>query len=192
MRIWTEDEVSLVLRWAQAEDHDRGELERLAAEIGRSTDAIIHFLRRILPPDERPWRTKPRWSEAEANELRTNGNVSGRSPGAIEKYAKRHGWEQIFRKEEPEQDDPSELTVKQAAKDTGLPRPRVYKLIRRGLLRRFKRGIALASFKKLLKKHPEEIPFDKLDRDRQDYLMVMGYKHPTMRVKMPSAKGLLR
>jgi hypothetical protein len=192
MKTWMTHEAAMVLEWAKGEHHDRESLEVLAEKTGRTPDAIVHFLRRTLAADERPWRLKPRWTKADQEELLATGQVAGRSPEAIEKYARRRGWEHILRRDDPEEDDQPRMTVKETTRELGLSRSRVYDLLKRGLLRRFKGGVAQTSITALLREHPEEIPFHKLDRGMQEYLVVMGYQHPTIKVKMPSVRGLLK
>ena len=83
------------------------------------------------------------------------------------------------------------MTVTQVAADLGLSRASVYRLLKRGALRRFKGGIAETSFSDLLKEHPEAVPYSRLSRDQREWLVLNGYQDPSLQVKRPSVRGLL-
>ena len=83
------------------------------------------------------------------------------------------------------------LTVTQVAADLGLSRASVYRLLKRGALRRFKGGVAETSFSDLLREHPEVIPYSRLPRDQREWLVLNGYSDPSLSVKRPSTKGIL-
>jgi hypothetical protein len=67
----------------------------------------------------------------------------------------------------------------------------VYRLLKRGALRRFKGGVAETSFCDLLREHPEAIPYSTLPRDQKEWLVLNGYLDPSLSVKRPSVRGLL-
>ena len=77
------------------------------------------------------------------------------------------------------------------ATDLGLSRASVYRLLKRGALRRFKGGVAETSFCDLLREHPEAIPYLTLPRDQKEWLVLNGYSDPSLSVKRPSVRGLL-
>ena len=83
------------------------------------------------------------------------------------------------------------LSVTQVAADLGLSRASVYRLLKRGALRRFKGGVAETSFCDLLREHPEAIPYSTLPRDQKEWLVLNGYPDPSLSVKRPSVRGLL-
>jgi hypothetical protein len=88
-------------------------------------------------------------------------------------------------------DDHTPLTVTQVADDLGVSRATVHRLLKRGLLRRFKGGIAETSFADLLREHPEVIPYDKLSPPQKEWLVLNGYPDPSLSVKRPSVRGIL-
>jgi len=73
--------------------------------------------------------------------------------------------------------------VAQVAQDIGRSPTTVQRLLREGLLRRFKGGIAESSFEALLREHPDRIPYGKLPLN--------GYPDQGLAVKAPSVRGLL-
>jgi hypothetical protein len=75
--------------------------------------------------------------------------------------------------------------------DLGVSRASVYRLLNKGVLRRFKGGIAGTSFSDLLREHPEAVPYSRLPRDHKEWLDLNGYFDPSLTVKQPSTKGLL-
>jgi hypothetical protein len=77
------------------------------------------------------------------------------------------------------------------AADLGVSRASVYRLLDRGVLRRFKGGIAETSFGDLLREHPEVIPYSRLRRDQKEWLVLNGYNDPLLSVRRPSVRGLL-
>jgi hypothetical protein len=90
-----------------------------------------------------------------------------------------------------EEAERASLTVAQIASDLGMSRAAVYRLVNRGILRRFKGRIAETSFSELLRKHPEVIPYSKLPREHKEWLVLNGYHDPSLPVKRPSTKGIL-
>lgn len=90
-----------------------------------------------------------------------------------------------------DEEERTTLTVTQVATDLGLSRASVYRLLKKGVLRRFKGGIAESSFGDLLRQHPEVVPYSRLPRDYKEWLVLNGYPDPTLSVKPPSTKGLL-
>src|SRR6202022_128383 len=123
--------------------------------------------------------------------LRFNGgSPPTRSLAAIRQYVKRHQCitAAVCSDEESER---SALSVAQVATDLGLSRASVYRLLKRGALRRFKGGVAETSFSDLLREHPEAIPYSTLPRDKREWLVLNGYSDPSLSVKRPSVRGFL-
>lgn len=83
------------------------------------------------------------------------------------------------------------LTITQIAQDIGRSRTTVHRMVKDGLLRRFKRGIAESSFEALLREHPERIPYDRLPRTKKEWLVLNGFRDEAMSVRAPSVRGLL-
>ena len=176
MKIWTTKEAFQVKTWAALDSNSRMPIEQLAESLGRTTKSVQDFLRRELGPGKLPWTEKPRWSH----------DVE-RSPEAIRKFARRH------RPSEPESEDDSEgLAISDVAKDLGLSRTSVYRLIAEGKLRRFKGRVAESSFERLLRDHPDAVPYRRLGRAQQEWLVLNGYPDASLNVKRPSAVGLLK
>lgn len=191
MRSWTIKEAKLALNWAAAPEQERISLEELAAMLDRSPDGVRGFLRRSLPPGERPWHEKPRWAPLEVEALKQGTEPTAqRSAVAIKKYAQRHLAIASPAPSEEELERAS-VPIPQLARDLGISRSAVYRLLRRGLLRRFKGDVAETSFHDLLRKHPEAIPYSRLSREHREWLVLNGYSDPTLVVKPPSVKGLL-
>lgn len=167
-------------------------IEVVANELGRSVEAVKQFLRRVLPKGQLPWVEKRRWLPEEIEAVK-NGQKSEipRSPAAIRKWKERHGFGTPRR--EATEDDPERtiLTPTQLAADLGTSRAFVYRLLQRGILRRFKGGIAETTFRDLLREHPEVVPYWKLSRDQKEWLVLNGYHDPSLNVKPPTTKGIL-
>jgi hypothetical protein len=79
----------------------------------------------------------------------------------------------------------------QVAQDIGRSPTTVQRLLREGLLRRFKGGIAESSFEALLREHPDRIPYGKLPPAKREWLVLNGYPDQALGVKAPSVRGLL-
>lgn len=191
MRSWTTKEAKLVLEWAREPAEDRVHIDEIASRLHRSSRAVQEFLRRVLPEGQRPWEERPRWSPEEIAALQLDGGMAAtRSAEAIRQYVKRHhcGAASSGSDDEPER---TALTVTQVAADLGISRASVYRLLKRGALRRFKGGVAETSFSDLLREHPEAIPYSKLRRDQKEWLVLNGYSDPSLSVKRPSVKGIL-
>jgi hypothetical protein len=192
MKSWNMKEAKLVMEWARTPADARPQIEEIAGRLGRSIGSVQQFLRRVLPRGQWPWAERPRWTPDEIAEAQ-NGAASlpARSSAALKKYLSRHrhGSTDDGRWEE-ETERPS-LTVTQVAADLGLSRASVYRLLERGVLRRFKGGIAETSFGDLLRKHPEVVPYSRLPQDHKEWLVLNGYFDPTLSVKPPSTRGLL-
>ena len=191
MRNWTTKEAKLVLEWARQPDEERTHIDEVAAQLSRSTRAVQEFLRRVLPEGHRPWAERPRWGADEIAALQLDvRTVSTRSAAAIRQYVKRHQCitATVCSDEDSER---TALSVTQVATDLGLSRASVYRLLKRGALRRFKGGVAETSFCDLLREHPEAIPYSTLPRDQKEWLVLNGYPDPSLSVKRPSVRGLL-
>ena len=78
------------------------------------------------------------------------------------------------------------------ANDLGISRTSVYRLIADGKLRRFKGRVAESSFERLLRDHPDAVPYRRLSRVQQEWLVLNGYPDTSLNVKRPSAAGLLK
>ncbi len=118
------------------------------------------------------------------------GTPSTRSAAAVKQYVKRHHYDAATNCSD-EDSERTALTVTQVAADLGLSRASVYRLLKRGALRRFKGGVAETSFNDLLREHPEVIPYSRLPRDQREWLVLNGYSDPSLSVKRPSVKGIL-
>ena len=191
MRNWTTKEAKVVLEWAREPGNQRTHIDAIAAQLSRSTRAVQEFLRRVLPEGQRPWTERPRWGADEIAALQLDaGTVSTRSAAAIRQYVKRHHSiaAAVCSDEDSER---TALSVTQVATDLGLSRASVYRLLKRGALRRFKGGVAETSFCDLLREHPEAIPYSTLSRDQREWLVLNGYSDPSLSVKRPSVRGLL-
>jgi hypothetical protein len=191
MRNWTTKEAKLALEWARGPAEERTHVDEVATRLNRSARAVQEFLRRVLPEGQRPWTEKPRWRESEISELRLDGgSPATRSAPAIRQYVKRHPC--VDAKDCSDEDsERTALSVTQVATDLGLSRASVYRLLKRGALRRFKGGVAETSFCDLLREHPEAIPYSALPRDQKEWLVLNGYSDPSLPVKRPSVRGLL-
>jgi hypothetical protein len=191
MKNWTTKEAKSVLDWARRPVEERRPLEEFASELGRSSDGVRRFLHRVLPPGQRPWHEKPRWTSSELDALRQQRlEIVRRSAAAVRKYRERHSGLSTDRQSDDEAES-IPLTVAQAASDLGLSRAAVYRLIKAGILRRFKGRIAETSFGELLRDHPEMIPYSKLRREQKEWLVLNGYRDASLAVKRPSVRGLL-
>ena len=190
MKSWTTKEAQRVLYWVRQSSEDRLPLDRLAEELDRSPDAVRRFIRRALPQGQRPWREKPRWAAAEIEAACDGADPSQRSAAAVRKYLQRHCTTSADESLNEEVES-LPLTVKQVASDLGLSRAAVYRLLKSGLLRRFKGRIAETSFADLLREHPETIPYSKLPREQKEWLVLNGYIDSSLTVRRPSTKGLL-
>jgi hypothetical protein len=181
----------MVLQWARGPAEERSHIDEIAAQLSRSTRAVKEFLRRVLPEGQRPWAGRPRWGADEIAALQRNaGSVSTRSAAAIRQYVKRHHSiaAAVCLDEDSER---TAISVTQVATDLGLSRASVYRLLKRGALRRFKGGVAETSFSDLLREHPEAIPYSTLPREKREWLVLNGYSDPSLSVKRPSVRGLL-
>jgi IS30 family transposase len=190
MRSWNIKEANLALHWASTPEEHRRSLTELAEQIGRSPKAILNFLRRQLPPGQRPWAEKPRWRNEEATAIVEN-SVSAKGPvqrsrAAVRMYKQRH-LRIDFEAMETEDEG---YSVAEVARAIGRSRRTVYRLIARGYLRRWKGGVSEASFERLVREYPEIIPYARLSRDHREWLVLNGFPDPTMKLKAPSTKGL--
>ena len=188
MRCWTTKDRRLVLNWAQTPEEARDTLPEVAAMLGRTPEAVQEFLRRALPPGQRPWREKPRWRSAETDALGKGRPVAGRTEAAARKHEERRRRTEWDRGE----GDRVRLTVQQVANDLGVSRATVYRLLDCGYLRRFKGRVAESSFQRLLRLHPEVVRRERLTREQREWLAINGYPDPGCEVKQPSVRGLLK
>lgn len=192
MRSWTTKEARQVLEWARTPLDARTHIKEIAGRLGRSAGSVQQFLRRVLPREQWPWVGKPRWAPEEIEALENDrARLNGRSPAAINKYVKRHCGRLSDDSLVNEESERTPLTVTQVAEDLGVSRASVYRLLNKGVLRRFKGGIAGTSFSDLLREHPEAVPYSRLPRDHKEWLVLNGYFDASLSVKPPSTKGLL-
>lgn len=189
-RSWSTKEARLVLEWARTPAETRPPIEVVANQLGRSVEAVKQFLRRVLPKGELPWAEKRRWLPDEKDAAK-NGQKSEipRSPAAVRKWRQRNG----CAKRRLADDDPERAvrSVRETAADIGTSRAFVYRLLKKGILRWFKGGIAETTFRDLLREHPNVIPYSKLSREQKEWLVLNGYPDPSLNVKPPSTKGIL-
>jgi len=189
---WTTREARAAIDWARTPSEVRTPVDEIAGRLGRSIGAVQQFLRRVLPRGEWPWTERPRWAPEEIAAVQSDGTIlPTRSKAAVRKYltrrCRRTSDDSLYGAELERQS----LTVTQVAADLGLSRASVYRLLDRGVLRRFKGGIAETSFADLLREHPEVVRYSNLPRDHKEWLVLNGYSDPAMVVKRPSVRGLL-
>ncbi|MCZ2078042.1 MAG: helix-turn-helix domain-containing protein [Bryobacterales bacterium] len=183
-RNWTTSDAKVAVQWARTEAPTRRPLRELAAELDRTEEAVKEFLRRTLPREQWPWRRKPRWASREMEQIQKGLNLNGRSRAAVRK----HRW----RERNADRDvDRQPLTVAQVAQDIGRSRTTVQRLLKEGILRRFKGGIAESSFEAFLRDHPDRIPYEKLPPAQREWLVLNGFQDHCLAVKAPSVHGLL-
>lgn len=191
MTSWNLKQAKLALEWASTPEEKRSSIEEISREIGRSPKAILNFLRRQLPPGQRPWTERPRWRDDEAaviaEKLTEIDGLLSRSAAAVRKYKSRK-LGSISRETDLDEDI---YSVAEVAGALGVSRRTVYRMLDRGHLRRWKGGVAEASFLRLVRKHPELIPYARLSREHREWLVVNGFPDPTIEVKKPSSNGLL-
>lgn len=191
-RSWSTKEARRVVEWARTPAEKRPPIEAVAAELGRSVEAVKQFLRRVLPKEQLPWPEKRRWlpEEIEAVKNDQKNNIL-RSPAAIRKWKERHGYITSARTLTDDDPDRTVRSVSETAADIGKSRAFVYRLLQKGYLRRFKGGIAETTFRDLLREHPEVVPYSTLSREQKEWLVLNGYHDPSLNVKPPSTKGIL-
>ena len=183
-RNWTTSDAKVAVQWARTDALKLRPLGELAKELGRTEEAVKEFLRRTLPREQWPWRRKPRWASREMERIQQGLNQNGRSRAAVRK----HRW----RERKTDRDmDRQPLTVAQVAQDIGRSRTTVQRLLKEGILRRFKGGIAESSFETFLREHPERIPYAKLPPAQREWLVLNGFPDQCLAVKAPSVHGLL-
>jgi transposase len=171
---------------------ERSSIDEIAARLGRSVGAVQQFLRRVLPRGQWPWTEKPRWAPEEIAAVQTDtATLPARTQAAVKKYRSRRCRLTSDDHRFSDELERQSLTVTQVAADLGVSRASVYRLLDRGVLRRFKGGIAETSFGDLLREHPEVIPYSRLPRDQKEWLVLNGYNDPSLNVRHPSVRGLL-
>jgi transposase len=176
------------LNWAKTPTESKVPLQDMATVLDRTPEAVQEFLRRMLPPGQRPWREKPRWRSGEVEALETGRPIAGRSEMASRKYEQRRrraladcgAGEHVV------------LTIQQVATDLGVSRATVYRLLEQGHLRRFKGGVAESSFRRLLRGRPDLVRRERLSKEQREWLALNGYEDPEIEVKKPSVRGLLK
>lgn len=205
-RGWNIKEAKIVYAWASISEEERPLIEELSKQIGRSPKAILNFLRRQVPPDQRPWGEKARWRVADAADAKVAlewasipekerpaieelSKQIGRSPKAIVCFLRRQlppgqrPWTEKPRWRTTDQADGPKYTIPTLAEALGVSRPRLYRLIEQGYLRRWKGGVSEASFVRLVSEHPELIPYASLRRARE-WLVLNGVPEATLNAKV--------
>lgn len=183
MRNWTTKDVKFVLDWAQSSESDRPPVEQIARQLNRTPDAVKEYIRRCLPRGTRPWKEKPRWNPDEMVALDMGKKPEGRSSSAVRKF--------LRRRERAGEEVHATLTATEVAASLGVSRMTIHRYVKRGLLRRFKDGIAESSFEGFLRSHPELVPYQKLKHEQREWLVLNGFQDPSIRVQEPSIRGLL-
>ena len=192
MKSWNTKEARLLFDWAERPVDTRAKIDEIADQLGRSVGSVQQFLRRTLPRGQRPWIEKPRWTPAEIVAVEGGATtLPRRTTAAIRKYVIRHSGQTLTVDPLDDAAEQPALTVTQVAADLGVSRATIYRLLSRGMLRRFKGGIAETSFADLLREHPEVIPYSRLPRDQKEWLILNGYHDPTLSVKRPTVIGIL-
>jgi excisionase family DNA binding protein len=107
----------------------------------------------------------------------------GRSNSAIRKF--------LRRRERAAEDVHATLTATEVAASLGVSRMTIHRYVKRGLLRRFKDGIAESSFEGFLRSHPELVPYDKLKNEQKEWLVLNGFRDSSVKIYKPSVRGLL-
>ncbi len=184
MNNWTTTQSRKAVEWALNREGMGKSLNEVASELERTPEALKEFLRRVLPREQWPWQRKPRWDRCESAKIEQGLNPNRRSKAAIRKRNQRVRKAELENEHEP-------LTVTQVAQDIGRSRTTVHRMVKDGLLRRFKRGIAESSFEALLREHPERIPYERLPRTKKEWLVLNGFRDETISVRVPSVRGLL-
>jgi hypothetical protein len=183
MRNWTTKDVKFILDWAQSSKSDRPPVEQIARQLNRTADAVKEYIRRCLPRGERPWKEKPRWNPDEMVALDMGRQPEGRSSAATRKF--------LRRRERAAEEVHATLTATEVAASLGVSRMTIHRYVKRGLLRRFKDGIAESSLEDFLRSHPEMVPYEKLRYEQREWLVLNGFHDPSIRVQAPSVRGLL-
>ena len=181
-----------MMDWARTPAEARCPVDEIARRLGRSIGSVQQFLRRVLPRGQWPWAERPRWAPEEIAAAQCHAAaLPTRSTAAVKKYLSRRNRCTLGNGRLHEELERQSLTITQVAADLGVSRASVYRLLDRGVLRRFKGRIAETSFGDLLREHPEVIPYAKLPRDQKEWLVLNGYNDPSLSVKRPSVRGLL-
>ena len=183
MRNWTTKDVKFILEWAQSTESNRPPVDAIARQLNRTPDAVKEYIRRCLPRGARPWKEKPRWNPDEMVALDRGKQPEGRSYSAIRKF--------LRRRERAAEDVHATLTATEVAASLGVSRMTIHRYVKRGLLRRFKDGIAESSFEGFLRSHPELVPYDKLKNEQKEWLVLNGFRDSSVKIYKPSVRGLL-
>ena len=191
MNSWTIKEAKTTLDWANTPSAERCSIQELAAKLGRSPVAIQQFIRRQIPPGQRPWAEKPRWDDADVIAVVNECELSQRrSANAVRKLLARRVPQSVF-DDDTSMDERDTLSVCRVAADFGISRRQVYRLLATKQLRIHKGRIAESSYRKVIREHPDLIAYSKLPRERREWLVINGYPDPSLKVKRPGTKGIL-
>ena len=183
MRNWTTKDVKFILEWAHSSESNRPSVDDIARQLNRTPDAVKEYIRRCLPRGARPWKEKPRWNPDEMVALDLGKQPEGRSSAATRKF--------LRRRERAIEEVNAALTATEVADSLGVSRMTVHRYVKRGLLRRFKGGIAESSLESFLRLHPEMVPYEKLTYEQREWLVLNGFQDLSIRVQEPSVRGLL-
>jgi IS30 family transposase len=183
MRNWTTKDVKLILEWAQSSESNRPPVDAIARQLNRTPDAVKEYIRRCLPRGARPWKEKPRWNPDEMVALDLGKQPDGRSAAAARKF--------LRRRERAVEEVHATLTATEVAASLGVSRMTIHRYVQRGLLRRFKDGIAESSFEGFLRSHPELVPYEKLKHEQKEWLVLNGFRDSSIKVQEPTVRGLL-
>ena len=190
MKSWTVKEAKTALEWAQTPTAERCSIQELAGRLFRSPIAIQQFLRREIPPGQRPWAEKPRWDDADVIAVVNESELTQRrSANAVRKLLARRVPQSAI--DDASIDERDTLSVCRVAADFGISRRQVYRLLTTKQLRIHKGRIAESSYRKLIREHPELIAYSKLPRERREWLVINGYPDSSLKVKRPGTKGIL-
>jgi len=191
MKSWTVKEAKTALEWAKTPTAERCAIQELSAKLFRSTVAIQQFIRREIPPGQRPWAEKPRWDDADVLAVVNERELTQRrSANAVRKLLARRVPQSVI-DDDASMDERDTLSVCRVAADFGISRRQVYRLLAMKQLRIHKGRIAESSYRKVIREHPDLIAYSKLPRERREWLVINGYPDPSLRVKRPGTKGIL-
>ena len=212
-RSWNTKEAKIAYEWARVPEEQRRPIVEVSKELGRTPKAILNFLRRQMPPEDRPWGEKARWRADEAAEAKLAlewasipederpsidelSKQIGRTPKAILNFLRRHlprgqrPWAErpCWRTTDQTEGEGPKYTIPGLAEALGVSRRTVYRWIAEGYLRRWKGGVSEASFVRLVREHPEIIPYARLAGARE-WLVLNGVPELALKPKAPSTNN---
>lgn len=196
MRAWNTKEANIALEWAKTSEEKRCSIQDLAKRLGRSPKAIVCFLSRRLPPGHRPWIEKRRWSVDEAAAIEDAQQIADRTAAAIRIYKlrKQQGASDL-REDDAATDDAAyeeeTCTIDDVAAIFGVSPRTIYRWMGQKYLRRWKGGLSWASITRLIREHPELIPYKRMPLEYREWFVLHGYPDADITVKVPTADGVL-